>query len=420
MDEPRWNFRRFVLGLADKARALAPKDLIKRYEAYDREHRGACAAKFFEAHRASGLIRDKFHEESVLQTERFLMQQIQDAKAAFFSKLKAGDFKDFSLTVPAESLKALEPVSLGAGLQMGVLDEKSTLLHSANAVLLFPGIPPSVSVWDLRAALQAPGLLEVSLQSPEPGQLLRTGLARFAEMKDLEASMAKFKGFTVSGFKLQPKKADERVLVTPPADGDRRAIDAALAEKVLRAIEVARGVPAEETAETVTELASLELLVLYLRKVHCCCYYGTTWCDSAAELTRSCGLIGVSASDLEGDSQAWAADHDRRVTDLLRRVELVALRKPPSSLGLDVEPLSSRWNQRWQEVMLQESEGRFRCKECKKLFKGPDYVKRHVLKDHSVILNSLIEQIQEERMRELFFGDAQAVRHAQVALFAKI
>merc|ERR1719362_2563147 len=97
----------------------------------------------------------------------------------------------------------------------------------------------------------------------------------------------------------------------------------------------------------------------------------------------------------------WIRKHDSLLQAFFRQKKVLV---PPKStpLSLDLEPLRCRWVAYVQENSQHEAEHRYRCGLCSKLFKGPEYLRKHFLKAHSDGLVKLAAEVEQESTSEAF------------------
>lgn len=121
----------------------------------------------------------------------------------------------------------------------------------------------------------------------------------------------------------------------------------------------------------------LDLILVYLRRVHFVCYYGGVVAQGANDLTRLAGDLyvrspgGAEAGITTNVAEAELEHFDRLMADLIDRVSFKG------------EPIT-------EDVMLEKhvakvDEGRYRCVHCSKLFKAPDFVIKHLRLKHEDI-----------------------------------
>ncbi|BGP15015.1 hypothetical protein JCM10213_002840 [Rhodosporidiobolus nylandii] len=142
--------------------------------------------------------------------------------------------------------------------------------------------------------------------------------------------------------------------------------------------------------ETVAK-RTLDLSLSYLRSAFDTCYYCCVVCESPETLADMCPKHVRRADDggnpaRRGNEAAWTADFDKRVPLLFPRAQL------------DVRDYGgeARDEELYRIVtphVKQEEEGKFRCKECNKLFSARKFVEKHIALKHSDFVGDKLEQL---------------------------
>jgi hypothetical protein len=131
----------------------------------------------------------------------------------------------------------------------------------------------------------------------------------------------------------------------------------------------------------------LDLIIYYLMKVHQYDYYGGVETDSVEEFVRKVTIFLRPVGDINSteEQESVASKIDSRI-DL--RINL-------SNLSDDkITQLGGRSLTRVVDSFLasyvkKESETKHRCVECQKLFKGDEYVKKHLKIKHPELVKSI-------------------------------
>lgn len=440
-------FRSFVLGSSSEE--ATPEELVVKYRAYEEEHRRHCAEKFWTAYCSSGLLQDLFHENHLIWAADWKRRHARAALAHFLTSLDEGAFKDVSLTADRSSIKNLQPtLSIGCGLSTGDIAVRvgtapHFLMEHDCFSFIVKNVPPTLSASQFCDFVGSqPGLKEAMLEPAKSGTVLRVGYARFGSETELSSAMKDLHGRTIEGgYKLQPAKVlvkdVHKVVLVPNFGPERLARDSELALKLIVGLDAAVDLSPVETEQATAKLVAaaqvsgvqdvaklLDLCVLYLRHVHNCCFYTGIWCDSGRELGRRCGLMSLRIDAGDILPEAWAEGHAARLCTL-EGCMAQSMRPTSTAPGLEDPEISALWEQHISSVVLvtEDAAGqKTRCKECNKLFKSDEYVKKHVGKVHGkgcfAAVTPMVEMIKQERMRKAFFADHNALREAQVALFS--
>ena len=168
----------------------------------------------------------------------------------------------------------------------------------------------------------------------------------------------------------------------------------------------------DDLLSKLSEIRKLNLLLLYLRKIHFLCYYcgkhflseehmfarcsGTHERKVPADISLAMsGNIDIDHSNTENqgnivkkDKTSWEKDLDQRINDVINYI-------------IDHKRC---WIERKQLKMLEKntkkiSEGKFRCTICSKLFKAEIYVIKHIKNKHQ---DEIAKYIADQRLRTMF------------------
>ena len=123
----------------------------------------------------------------------------------------------------------------------------------------------------------------------------------------------------------------------------------------------------------------LDIFLLYLRKVHNACYYCGIICHSPLELLRQCGHIHLRSKGASENSD-FLKSFDQKISNLFSFFS----REPPQIDNL----IENR-------LVVKVDDGKFRCSSCNKLFKGSDFVIKHIKLKHEDLKNLLELEISD-------------------------
>lgn len=436
MDEALLCFRQYMW---HHVAEITPIDeAVQKYRTYESSYRKHHAAIYFDNESKSGAIFKELYDPAVL-TRKFDMQLINSQFAAqeFIAEVHTGMYKELLLT-------SANPTP-GAGAM--VVQKCEVAGHGTKphfpfdpdvCTLTFDGVPSSLSVWDFHDVMcQLSGFVAVWLAPAKVATQDRVGHVRFKSSDSLALALAKLQGMMIRGsaYVLQPKKVSPRschqVDVVPHIMSEPEQIkkDLEHASALLCMWNEATGIPMEPIDSALASIqgdtAKLDLLILYLRRVHHICYYSGLACSNERDLAEQRGVTrlrapahlkpsGVRPEDnLEAK---WASEHDARIQQLLK--EGCPLKRPDYRCSIDQEPLRSRWIKQCQEDTIEVEQAKFRCKRCSKLFRAPEFVHKHLLRAHTELQQELKDAINEERTREAFLADVDAVRSVPLPTFA--
>ncbi|GAA5880946.1 hypothetical protein JCM3774_001785 [Rhodotorula dairenensis] len=148
---------------------------------------------------------------------------------------------------------------------------------------------------------------------------------------------------------------------------------------------------AYDRARDVVDKRVLDLALAYLRDAFDVCFYCCAVCESPEQLSDMCSrhvrrCDGTSDPRRQAMELNWVSAFDRRVpllTDL-------------SALDLRDFGAESREEEQYRLLaphVKQEEEGKFRCKECSKLFSARKFVEKHLGLKHPEVLGNRLDEV---------------------------
>ncbi|CAO3625994.1 unnamed protein product [Cunninghamella blakesleeana] len=142
----------------------------------------------------------------------------------------------------------------------------------------------------------------------------------------------------------------------------------------------------------------LDLLIVYLRRVHMMCYYCGLECDSLEDLDRKCmepHLRQVISKSQENQAShlidkgvlAWAKNLDSKLTLKYERPSHRALERMGGKI------LEDELEKFYSENVEKEHHSKYRCKieNCNKAFKGYEFVEKHINSKHTEFTDKIKE-----------------------------
>ncbi|RUP43194.1 hypothetical protein BC936DRAFT_137496 [Jimgerdemannia flammicorona] len=146
----------------------------------------------------------------------------------------------------------------------------------------------------------------------------------------------------------------------------------------------------------------LDLFIQYLRRVHLFCYYCGSESDSIEELQRKCVdhhwrkrvAVGMtvekgSAGKSEKSVAQWAKNLDQKIEMKIRKpTEKEIERMGGKTIESEIENFM-------RDFVHKEHDARYKCKiaECKKAFKGYEFVEKHIRHKHPEKFEKLEEDV---------------------------
>lgn len=145
------------------------------------------------------------------------------------------------------------------------------------------------------------------------------------------------------------------------------------------------------------ELKLLNIVQAYLRNVHFTCYYCALTSVDEEELKAKCPLVHRRASDGSGtgtlplpSQESWAKELDVKISTRIAS---------PPSVREDKAVREAALKPFYESMTVFEAENKYRCGMCSKLFRGPEFVEKHMKLKHP-------EECSEEaenRLRKQYF-----------------
>ncbi|KAJ3165723.1 hypothetical protein HDU88_003916 [Geranomyces variabilis] len=140
--------------------------------------------------------------------------------------------------------------------------------------------------------------------------------------------------------------------------------------------------------KTAQEKRALDLYIFYLRKVHNYDYYGGVETSSPEDFARRSSL-SLRRPPVIRNNSTFCDKLDARID--------VRINKPLD--GPAITKMGGMLLETELEVFLakkvkKEAEGKFRCTECSKLFKGEEFVKKHIRTKHPEVIMPIAKEVE--------------------------
>jgi len=143
------------------------------------------------------------------------------------------------------------------------------------------------------------------------------------------------------------------------------------------------------------ELAHLlDLLILYLRLVHCIDYYNATDYIHEDEMPMRCGIMHVRAAPLEAaskkDALEWHTQNSAKLEQFLKDEEL-ATEEESEKLGKknDEEEVENFIKANTQEL----AKDKWLCPLSGKKFRGPEFIRKHIIMKHVEHVDNVKDEV---------------------------
>lgn len=282
-----------------------------------------------------------------------------------------------------------------------------------NSLTLFlKTIPINVSRWEILDVLKnCTGFLSLSMSEPLKSQ----NFARFAwVLFDSEAhcleSLQMLNGKQVTqDFRLSPilsKTSSSKNIKTQPATCvENIENDWKTSAQLITCLDREKGIyenPLLITTEQFSELTQndrelqLDYQLLYLRKIHSFCFYCVEEYDDERMLAAKCGI-----AHLRGKFDPAAKPFIDPRADL-RILSPGLLKKYDKDTD---EVLVKKLKDFDEKYTVQEEENKYRCDLCKKLFRGREFISKHLIAKHIDDINLVVKEHMESIMLERYLND---------------
>lgn len=270
--------------------------------------------------------------------------------------------------------------------------------------LYINNIPPNASSADLLGVIRqsVPHAKSMVLSNPVPSKgFTRSGWLTLDPMDpDIDDSYPEVRlldglVFSASPLSVYPKDKYKRIKLVSGKFGSAERVkkDLWISQELITSMNVSRNIAFDlsEFARIKDEKQRLDLQIMFLRIVHWVCYYSAYEAACPEELVRHCGDIVLRDSNDSEDSD----DDDLSVFD--KKIQLL-IDRGYRSLGLRPVSIEERLEEKFVQQLEKE---KFKCTECAKLFKGPEFVVKHLKLKHEdmvtkessslILLNQVIE-----------------------------
>ncbi|KAJ3009957.1 hypothetical protein HKX48_007656 [Thoreauomyces humboldtii] len=427
-------------------RNMSSEEMDRRYEIYRENYTHKALQKYFSSQKDNEWFREKYHPEDSKALKAEVSRRRADLLAKFADELKAGvhdailydapvvetvkEKEAVSADVPAEvsGLELDQPKEDAAGDELPaeevesevkeeeVKEEEATSMDiteptkPTGLALCIKAIHPRFLRKDLTELCSSvDGFKYLVLGEPNPARdSFRVGWVVFNEGTDMDAAFQSLEGRQLEGFQfhvMRHSKEDRtRQTAAEFSTPERLRHDLAQIKKLAATLDEENGFEAGSSGAHLVEQhlkellstdsmdtdeqedgekalsqvkKSLDMYILYLRSVHTYDYYGTFETSSPESLDRKAYLhLRRPAQEKKNSIATQRLDNrvDLRIRKPLDGPEVTKL----GGLLLEVE-----LEKALHKHVKKEAEGKYRCIECQKLFKGEEFVKKHIRSKHN-------------------------------------
>lgn len=299
---------------------------------------------------------------------------------------------------------------------------------STNA-LFIRAVPPSIkraAIVDMCSQIQ--GFKYLCLSDPKPEKdMHRLGWIIFDKNTDMEAAYRAFDGQTLDNFTFHVQShrdMDQRVRLINPDSNTKERLEKDLGQimELTKVLEEEADIPENSGTSMIEERVSkilghpagnqeetqaaehqneednsasikrtkllLDIHITYLRCVHQYDYYSSIECMSPEDFCRKSFIYFRRSSTDKFFKKAWAEQLDFKI-----RLRITKPYTGPEILKIGGKTLDIDLDKSLSKHVKKEGEGKRRCRQCGKLFKAEQFVRKHIKLKHSGIANAIEEEI---------------------------
>ncbi|KAI8070761.1 arsenite-resistance protein 2-domain-containing protein [Gongronella butleri] len=295
--------------------------------------------------------------------------------------------------------------------------------------LIIKAVPPTIAREKIEEMCrQVAGFDYLALSDPSPSKKFqRIGWIHFSNDTDLQSAFDQLDNQKIDDFTFHlalhrnpppsasssaPSSSNTRMKKTAPEianNPDRVATDLDQATALAHVMDAHLGIDDQQGIDAVLANApssndddtkkTLDLILLYLRRVHMYCYYCGLECDSFEELHRRCPEPHLRKQPLHADQplpskteralQQWAKNLDQRI-----RIKL----QPPDDedlVRMGGKSVKAELDKYMAEHIQKEHDAKYKCKvgECAKAFKGVEFVEKHIHSKHPEVIKQMKNEL---------------------------
>lgn len=367
---------------------LAPptdSDTKAAYEEYVHKHQQAFLVRFAERHGMDPWLISLYDSS----TESSNSNEAIQARLEFFIENIQRRRPCLNLEAHEDSLKNIykrEGRLILLGEDVKLPDHLIVPQSSEKRQLYVNNVPPNADPESLLTLIRTvvPHADNLVLSNPVPSKgFIRSGWLALND-KDpdtdpLYPEVRLLDGISFNSFALSfyPRDRHVRIKLVCSKFNDEARVkrDLWISQELITSMNVARRIAFDMTEfhSIKDDKERLDLQIMFLRTVHWVCYYSAYEAACPEELSRHCGDLVLRDNEDVGNVEDLTL-FDKKIQLLIDRGY--------RSLGLKAVTVEERLLKHMEQL----EEQKFKCADCGKLFKGPEFVLKHLALKHEEIV----------------------------------
>ncbi|KAI8912851.1 hypothetical protein EDD86DRAFT_274485 [Gorgonomyces haynaldii] len=381
---------------------LEPEELDRRYDIYKENHMKRLIETFFNEHSGQEWFRLKYHPRDRQTTIDEIKERKRHELVGFLDDLKEKKFDSVSFDyVPREGEQEHREEHEEEEMQEGTADNTLTLFIKQ--------VPIDVKRSEILDVVKGvPGFKFLSFSDPRiDKRMSRFAWVTFEKGFDMREAYSTLEGARVGDFSLRVayqhnNRPRNKILTHEFNTPQRLEHDLKQIKSLAVHLDQECGLDGnhhlDQYLETLTKdmeeeqktKKTIDFYVEYLNKVHFYDYYSGLECASPEDHQRRLQTCLRHTRPPQTPP--------RRELGLEKVDESVLIRMDPPSEGALLvrkggKPLDVQIEKALSLNIRKEGEGKYRCTECQKLFKGDEFVRKHIRTKHPSIIDEETEAV---------------------------
>lgn len=430
------NFREFAeyIEVSDGFKR-SEDELSKRYTIYKENLVAKQAQSFFETHKEIEWFREKYHPVESKPIRQETLERRRVLLTEFMARMEEGklDGVDFDEIPEIENASNAQEISSPDASDDTPLFRlwKEMNPDRLKRTIFIKTISPTLArqkVLDMCKNALGDRFDYLSLSDPNPlKKFYRHGWIVCREGTDMEKAFKDVEGKSVDNFTFHFAVHSRKEIIRPRITPEFASTEERLRHDLQRALRVADVLEKDlgggcDGASRVTEFAEtvidrlrsaasvkpegepvvqvnaddgvkecvelkkrLDMIHAYLRQVHMFCYYCGLEADSSEELSRKCALHvrkKLTFNEIPTKDYNWGKNLDTKIDKKVMGPEWEVEKSGGKNLDIELDREA-------EKKIAHIAEQKYRCKICNKLFKGDDFVRKHIRTKHSDVLKEV-------------------------------